>query len=51
VAEKPTYEFSAVTAQDVLPQHQAEWSRFTSFATRAVIAVVVVLLLLLIFVA
>ena len=51
VAEQSThYEFTAVSAKDILPAHQAEWNRFTGFVTYSVVAVVVLLLLLLLFV-
>jgi len=51
VAEQSTqYEFSAVTAKDILPEHMREWSQFTGFVTWGVVAVVAVLLALLIFV-
>ena len=52
MAEQQThYEFTAVTAKDILPAHTKEWNRFTGFVTNGVIAVVVILLLLLVFVA
>jgi Bacterial aa3 type cytochrome c oxidase subunit IV len=50
VAEQSThYEFSAVTAKDILPEHAREWSQFTRFVTWGIAAVVVVLLVLLLF--
>lgn len=50
MAEQTHYEFTAVTAKDILAEHTQEWSQFTRFVTWGVAAVVVGLLGLLIFV-
>jgi len=47
VAEQTThYEFSAVTAKDVLPEHARGWAQFTGFLTWSVVAIVLLLLAL-----
>lgn len=45
------FEFSAVEAEDIVAERQAEWARFTQFVTWGIGALVVLLVGLLLFVA
>lgn len=52
MAEQQTsYEFTAVTAQDILKDRQAGWEGFTQFVTWSLAACVAVLVALVLFVA
>ena len=48
--QQSSYEFTAVTAQDILKNRQDGWAGFTSFMTYGVVATIVVLVALAIFV-
>jgi hypothetical protein len=48
--QQSSYEFTAVTSQDILKDRQDAWEGFTQFATYGIAATVVVLVALAIFV-